>query len=276
MRKIFVLLPLILLLAFGSGWAAGQTGVRPSSSDDDEPIINPAPDPGEAPVSARVILTCSRIDYQMLCSLAEVRGPQRYVWDCPRRDGSWKGRPVTIVGVAIGAPYKIMVLEKLFALGARMALVLGWCGSLQSKVKIGHLVLPSAAVSGDGTTPYYAQGCLLPAPASSLQTILRHQLNSSSATWHQGSIMCTDAIYRERKGMVRQYQARGILAVEMEAAALFTVGKFRQVPVATLLVVSDELFTLSWRCGFNSPVFRQARELAAHILLDTAAAWGAP
>jgi uridine phosphorylase len=224
-------------------------------------------------VAARVILTCSRIDYNLICGLAQATSPQRYVWYCPLRDGTWQGQPVTIVGPAMGAPYKIMVLEKLIALGARMALVLGWCGSLQSKVKIGDLVLPSYAVSGDGTTPYYSHGCLLPAPNPSLQTLLRNQVNSSTATWHQGSIFSTDAIYRETKGRVRHYQARGILAVEMEAAALFTVGHFRRVPVATLLVVSDELFTLSWRCGFNSPVFRQARELAARIVLDTAANW---
>ncbi len=58
-------------------------------------------------------------------------------------------------------------------------------------------------------------------------------------------------------------------------SALFAVGRFRQVPVAGLLVVSDELATLSWQPGYRSEGFRQAREQAARLVLDVAAQWEA-
>ena len=69
------------------------------------------------------------------------------------------------------------------------------------------------------------------------------------------------------------YQAQGVLGVDMEMAALFAVGRFRQVPVAGLLVVSDELATLQWRPGYRSERFRRARDQAARLVLAAAVQW---
>ncbi len=71
------------------------------------------------------------------------------------QEGTWNGQAITLVAPAIGAPYAVAVLEKLIALGAAMVLALGWCGSLQARAPIGAVILPEAAVSGDGTSRYY-------------------------------------------------------------------------------------------------------------------------
>jgi len=240
-----------------------------------EAIINPVREPWEDLVTPRVILTYTRPDYQRLCRLAQATAAPRYLWDCALRAGSWEGQPVTIAAPAMGAPYAVMVLEKLIALGARLALALGWCGSLQPHVGLGDLILPTAAVSGEGTSQYYCSGEEAPGPDAGCCALLRQGLEEAQTSWHAGPVWSTDAIYRETADLVRRHQAQGVLGVDMELAALFAVGRFRQVPVAGLLVVADELATLQWRPGYRSEAFRQARRQAAELALTAAARWSA-
>jgi len=177
------------------------------------------------------------------------------------------------MGPALGAPYAVMVLEKLIALGARMVLALGWCGSLQSHLVIGDLVLPTATVSTEGTSRHYPLVGQAPDPDPDLVRILQNLLKSTKDRWQEGAVWSTDGFYRETVDLVRHYQAQGVLGVDMEMAALFTLGRFRRVPVAGLLVVSDELASLQWKPGYRSERFRRARDRAARLALATMARW---
>lgn len=246
-----------------------------SPEDGDQAIVNPGQDPSNATVTPRVILTCSRQDFDLVCGLADATDPVSYIWDCPLRHGSWKGTPVTIAGPLIGAPHTTMVVEQLITLGGRMIIYFGYCGSLQSEVRIGDLLVPASAMSGEGTSKYYHPENFPPLADPEVQQLLINALSGVSAPVHQGQVWTTDAIYRETISMVQYYQGLGVKGVEMEMSAFFTLGKYRQVAVGSLLAVSDELFTLTWNSGFNTPVFQQARDLAAHAVLDAAAAWGA-
>ncbi len=255
---------------------SGGESPRPESREKArDAIINPSRGKGEADVPARVILTFVRSDYEHLCRLVQAQGSPRYLWDCALKEGHWQGRPVAIVAPAMGAPYATMVLEKLIALEARMVLALGWCGSLQPGVLNGDLLLPTLAVAGEGTSRHYAVDGREPAPAATLTARLTRALETADTPWHAGPVWTTDAVFRETADLVLQYQAQGVLGVEMEMAALFAVGRFRQVPVAGLLVVSDELHTLTWQPAYGSERFRQAREQAARLVLDVAARWEA-
>jgi uridine phosphorylase len=164
-----------------------------------------------------------------------------------------------------------MVLEKLIALGARRVLVLGWCGSLSPQVRIGDLILPSAAIPGDGTSPHYCPepGDIPPHPA--LYDLLTAGLKAAGVPWHAGPVWSTDAFYRETRELVQSCQEQGILGIDMELAALFAVGRWRGIAVAGLLVVSDELFTFTWQPARGSQPFRLAREKALHLALEIAA-----
>jgi uridine phosphorylase len=84
---------------------------------------------------------------------------------------------------------------------------------------------------------------------------------------HRGTVWSTDAPFRETVGKVGAYQAAGVLAVDMETSALFAVARFRGIRLASLLVVSDELSSLSWRPGFKDPRFQAIRSRAIHHLL---------
>ena len=83
---------------------------------------------------------------------------------------------------------------------------------------------------------------------------------------HRGPVWTTDAPFRETPAKVSDYQRRGALAVEMECSALFTVAAFRAVSAAALLVVSDELSSLTWRPGFRDPRFTRGREAACDAI----------
>lgn len=244
---------------------------RAASFPPDQALINPTREPGEAGVAPRVILAFTRPDYHNLCRLAHAAGPPRYLFDCAVHEGSWEGKDLTVVGPALGAPYAVMILERLIALGAKAVLALGWCGSLQRRVQVGSVVVPTAAVAGDGTSPHYLAGERQPAPDAGLCRLLQTRLEAATIPWHTGAIWTTDAFYRETVAQVSQHQAQGVLGVDLELAALFAVGQFRQVAVAGLLVVSDELAELTWRPGFHTPAFKQGRREATRAVLDVAA-----
>jgi uridine phosphorylase len=257
--------------------AEGEDGRQPLLASAPEAIINPVREVWEEPVAPRIILTFTLPDFRFLCRLANAAGPPRYLWNCAVQPGAWDGRPLTLVAPAIGAPYAVAVLEKLIALGAEMVLALGWCGSLHTQAPIGTVIIPEAAVSGDGTSRYYfpEEDCHNAHPE--LLAHLWQFLEGAGLPLCRGRVWTTDAFYRETADLIRCQQAQGVLAVEMEMAALFAVGRFRQVPVAGLLVVSDELATLTWQPAYRSQElrqrFRESRHEAARLTLAAAAQW---
>jgi uridine phosphorylase len=238
---------------------------------DQEVLIHPTREPGEEAVTPTVILTFTQPDYRALCRLIKAREQPSHIWDCACRPGSWQGEALTVIAPAMGAPYAAMVLEKLIVLGARRVLVLGWCGSLSNQVRIGGLILPNMAIPGDGTSPHYCPepGGIPPHPG--LYDLLAARLQDAEVPWQAGPVWSTDAIYRETRELVKSCQARGILGIDLELAALCAVGRFRGIAVAGLMVVSDELFTFTWQPAQGSQPFRLAREKALHVVLDIAA-----
>ncbi len=124
-----------------------------------------------------MILTFTLPDYRYLCRLVQPAEPPRYVYNCAVREGRWDDQPITLTAPALGAPYAVMVLEKLMVLGARMVLALGWCGSLQSGLSIGDLVLPTTTVSTEGTSRHYPLDGQPPDPDPGLSGVLRRLLS---------------------------------------------------------------------------------------------------
>jgi len=175
---------------------------------------------------------------------------------------------VTLAGPFIGAPHAAMGMEKLIAMGARRIMVLGWCGSLQPFLKVGDLVIPSHALSEEGTSRHYPTAFRNPPSDAELNRMLETSLKEKKTPFTKGPIWTTDAIYRETPGKVKAYQQQNILAVEMEISALLAVASFRSVQMAALLVVSDELFELKWRPGFSSSQLKKRSRTAAEVLLD--------
>jgi purine-nucleoside phosphorylase len=86
---------------------------------------------------------------------------------------------------------------------------------------------------------------------------------------HRGRVWSIDAPYRETVRKVLLHQREGILGVDMETSALFTVARYRGIDLAAVLVVSDDLSTLRWVHGFKDPKFLESRKRVAHAVLET-------
>lgn len=179
--------------------------------------------------------------------------------------------PLFLSGPFLGAPHAVMGMEKLIALGAKKIWVLGWCGSLQSHLRIGDLVVPTKAISEEGTSQHYPIGEATPISDTELNHKLEEALIEYDRSFSKGEVWTTDAPYRETPEKVAFYQKQGVLAVEMEMSALMTLAQYRGVKLGALLVVSDELFDLKWHTGFSSPMLRQASQFAGELLLQLVA-----
>jgi uridine phosphorylase len=175
--------------------------------------------------------------------------------------------PCFVAGPSVGAPMAVLTLEKLIALGARRILVYGWCGSLQRDLALGDLLLPSWAISEEGTSGHYP---LVGRPESSES--LRHgvaaYLAAQGFSLSSGPLWTTDAPYRESRAKVEQYGEDDIRGVDMEFAALCTVAAFRGVELAAVLKVSDLLWRSPWRPGYKDKQFKQQSEAVVRSLID--------
>lgn len=168
-------------------------------------------------------------------------------------------------GPAVGAPQAVMILEKLIVLGVRKVLFFGWTGGLQPHLAPGDLILPDQAISEEGTSRHYAAK-RNPRPSPNLFHEIEQLLKEEDWSYVKGPVWTTDALYRETVDKVQRFQTRGVLGVDMETSALFTVGAFRGIEVTALLIVSDDLSGMTWRHGFREPRFIQARARMARLL----------
>lgn len=174
-----------------------------------------------------------------------------------------------VAGPAVGAPYAALMLETLIAWGVRRVVYLGWCGALAPDLEIGSLALADRAFVDEGTSPGYGvpAGEIVPS-APDLTAELESIAFGRGVPVRRAGVWTTDAIYRETPSKIRAFLARGASAVEMELSALFTVGRFRGIPVSALLTVSDSLADLTWRPGFRDPRFRAGRRLACEVVAE--------
>jgi uridine phosphorylase len=178
-----------------------------------------------------------------------------------------------VAGPMIGSPYAAMMLETLIAWGAAHFVFFGWCGAVSSRVAVGDIIIPSRAAVDEGTSVHYglrraaADGSWA-YPSAVIADRLIDQFQRNGLRVHHGAVWSTDAIYRETPDKVRRYQQRDVLAVDMETSALFSVGRFRGVHVAAVLVVSDDLSRFVWKPGFRSAAFRTARHTVSVHVVD--------
>jgi len=178
-------------------------------------------------------------------------------------------RKITVAGPAVGAPQAVMILEKLIVLGARRVILLGWVGGLSPTLSPGDIILPDEAISEEGTSRHYSDETR-PRPSYSLLNDLKEGLKQEGLYYRQGPIWTTDAPYRENIDKLKELQSKGVLGVDMETSALFTVSTFRSIEAAALLIVSDDLSKMTWRHGFRDPRFIEAREQVSQFLYQFA------
>ena len=154
--------------------------------------------------------------------------------------GTWNGKPVSVQGTGMGCPGATIVFEELIQLGCKKLIRVGTCGGLQPHHALGDLIVALTAVPADATALHLVANephC----PTASWELIHEavHIAKHADQHLHVGPIVSSDLFYNPNEGQYERWSKRGVLAVEMEAAALFTVAALRGVQSACLLTVSD-------------------------------------
>jgi uridine phosphorylase len=162
---------------------------------------------------------------------------------------SYAGEPVLITSTGIGGPATAIVAEELCQLGITQIVRVGTCGSMQRRVRPGHLVISSGSVRDEGTSRQYLPLEVPAVPDPMLLVGLIQAAAKTGVPFHVGVTHCKDAYYVERPfslPLAHEWSARwvalrsmGVLATEMEAAALFAVGVVRGTQAGAVLVPTD-------------------------------------
>jgi 5'-methylthioadenosine phosphorylase/purine-nucleoside phosphorylase len=154
--------------------------------------------------------------------------------------GTYKGKRVSVQGTGMGCPGATIVFEELVQLGCQKLIRVGTCGGLQPSHQLGDLIVAISAVPADSTAMHLVNNephC--PTASWALVHEAVHVAKHSDQHLHVGPIVSSDLFYNPDEGQYERWSSRGVLAVEMEAAALFTVAAIRGVQSACFLTVSD-------------------------------------
>lgn len=172
-----------------------------------------------------------------------------------------------MAGPAVGAPMAVLTLEKLIALGAGRIIIYGWCGSLSETLRAGDVLLPTWAISTEGTSAHYPLD-YRPESHPPTRMFLREGLAQCGFNVRSGPLWSTDAPYRESVAQVRELARQNVLGVDMEYAALIAAACFRKVELSAVLLVSDELWSGTWKPGFHAKGFKKKSRDILHFLAD--------
>jgi len=186
--------------------------------------------------------------------------------------GTWKDKKISVQGTGMGCPGATIVFEELIQLGVTRLLRVGTCGGLQAGDTLGDLIVAISAIPADATATHLVGGephC----PTASWELVHEavHVAKHTGQKLRVGPIVSTDLFYNPDEGQYERWSKRGVLAVEMEAAALFTVAALRGVHSGCLLTVSDMVVEGEF-VSISDDELRVAVEAMTRIALDTATA----
>ena len=186
--------------------------------------------------------------------------------------GTWKGKAVSVQGTGMGCPGATIVFEELVQLGCKKLIRVGTCGGLDPDGALGDLIVALTAVPADSTALHLvANEPHCPTASWSLLHEAVHVAKHSGTTLRVGPIVSSDLFYNPDPDQYGRWSARGLLGVEMEAAALFTVAALKGVEAACLLTVSDMIIDGSF-ARVSDEELQAAVDRMTKLALDVAVA----
>lgn len=215
-------------------------------------IMVPFRGKGEPNLPPRGILAVNPSDLRWLEDLARREHLKRHFLF---HSNLYTSNEIFLAGPAVGAPMAVMCLEKLIALGARNIVLYGWCGSLTPQLAVQDVLVPTGALSEEGTSVHYPVTQALAADETMAAGVAQC-LRGNGVAVKRGPVWTTDAPYRETVDKVERYGRQGILGVDMEFSALCAAALFRGVTLSAVMLVSDELWRTPWRPAYGGKKFR--------------------
>jgi AMP nucleosidase len=164
----------------------------------------------------------------------EVRGADRAMPNATA-DG------ITMINFGMGSPNAATVMDLLSAVSPQAVLFLGKCGGVKKKNSIGDLVLPIAAIRGEGTSNDYLPPEVPALPAFQLQRGVSTTIRDLGYDYWTGTVYTTNRRVWEHDDAFKTYLRRTrCMAVDMETATIFAAGFANRIPCGALLLVSDQ------------------------------------
>jgi AMP nucleosidase len=141
----------------------------------------------------------------------------------------------------MGSPGAATIMDLLSAIKPKAVLFLGKCGGLKKRNKLGDLILPIAAIRGEGTSNDYFPPEVPALPAFALQKAVSTTIRDYGVDYWTGTVYTTNRRVWEHDEPFKEYlQKIRTYAIDMETATIFTVGFFNKIPTGALLLVSDQ------------------------------------
>jgi AMP nucleosidase len=159
--------------------------------------------------------------------------------DKPMQSVSANG--ITLINFGMGSPMAATMIDLLTAIKPKAVLFLGKCGGLKKKNKIGDLILPIAAIRGEGTSNDYLPAEVPALPAFALQKAISTTVRDYSLDYWTGTVYTTNRrVWEHDKSFKKYLKTLRAMAVDMETATIFTAGFANKIPTGALLLVSDQ------------------------------------
>lgn len=148
---------------------------------------------------------------------------------------------ITMINFGIGSANAATVMDLLSGIDPKAVLFLGKCGGLKRKNQVGDLILPIAAIRGEGTSNDYLPEEVPALPAFSLQKALSTTIRDFNRDYWTGTVFTTNRRVWEHDLKFKKYLRKTrSMAIDMETATIFTVGFVNEIPTGALLLVTDQ------------------------------------
>ncbi len=151
---------------------------------------------------------------------------------------------ITIINFGMGSANAATIMDLLMAVKPKAVLFLGKCGGLKKKSNVGDLILPIAALRGEGTSDDYFPPEVPALPAFALQKAVSTTIRDFNTDYWTGTVYTTNRRVWEHDEEFKDYLKKvKAMAIDMETATIFIVGFHNKIPTGALLLVSDQPMT---------------------------------
>lgn len=148
---------------------------------------------------------------------------------------------ITIINFGMGSATAATIMDLLTALNPKAVLFLGKCGGLKHRAAIGDLILPIAAIRGEGTSNDYFPPEVPALPAFAMQKAISTTIREAGRDYWTGTVYTTNRRVWEHDAKFKKYLRKiRPIAIDMETATIFMTGFFNEIATGALLLVSDQ------------------------------------
>jgi AMP nucleosidase len=170
---------------------------------------------------------------------AEIHNVEVNGMDKPMRSATAGG--ITIINFGMGSPNAATIMDCLSAIKPEACLFLGKCGGLKKKNVLGDMILPIAAIRGEGTSNDYYPPEVPALPAFALQKAISTTIRDYGQDYWTGTVYTTNRRVWEWDEEFKEYLRKiRVMAIDMETATIFSTAFFNEIPTGALLLVSDQ------------------------------------